>query len=88
MVSTTVLHYTLSIGFTILVIFICYTLYNLSEDLKILKRILLNAEEVSDDINSLKNFIKSSLTSIINLAKLFVQNGGEKKWRKKLKAKK
>ncbi len=65
--SLQILHLSLSIGFLTLVGFLCYALYYLADDLKILKVILGNIENVTTDVDQLRNQIKLGITSLLNM---------------------
>ena len=79
MASQDFLFYSLGLGFLILVGFLSYAAYCLAKSLKTLSLILQDAEDISNDINKLEKGIKSRL---LNLLRIFLKKGGEKKWQK------
>lgn len=75
MLSLNFLYFSLAIGFLILVGFVSYAAFNLSKTLKELTSILLKVDDVAQDAEELKNFIKNG---IVYLKEMFVKKGGDK----------
>ncbi|MDD2823402.1 MAG: hypothetical protein PHQ59_04980 [Candidatus Daviesbacteria bacterium] len=67
MTSQDFLFLSLGTGFLILAGFISYAAYHLAQSLKTLKLILENAEDVSEDIDKLKNTIKFGLLDLLRI---------------------
>lgn len=78
MQSLDFLYYSLGIGFLVLVGFLSYVLYFAAADLKEVKRILENIEQVTD-IDFIGNRIK---LSIMNYVGRFFDKGGDKRGKK------
>ena len=72
MSSLDFLYLSLAIGFLVLVGFISYAAFNLSQTLKKLTSILVKVDDVVKDADDLKNFVKSG---ILNLISMFVKKG-------------
>ncbi len=70
--SVDVLYYSLSVGFLVLVGFMCYVLWELNKDLKILRLVLNNVHDISLDASLLKNNLKLSFFKLIQT---FLQRG-------------
>ena len=75
MTSLNVLYYSLAVGFLVLVGFLSYSAYSLSETLKKLTSILTKVDDVARDVDELKNGIKNG---ILTLMSMFVKKGGDK----------
>ena len=76
MVSQDFLFYSLGIGFLILVGFVSYAAYNLSLTLKELTSILTKVDDIAQDAEDLKNYIKKGIMSFLNL--FVARKGGGK----------
>ena len=77
--SQSFLDYSLAIGFLILVGFLSYAAFNLSQSLKELTSILIKVDDVARDADDLKNSIKSGLISLLSM---FIKKGGERNGKK------
>lgn len=75
MVSLNFLYYSLGVGFLVLVGFLSYAAYNLSQTLKESTSILKKVDNIAKDAEELKNFIKNG---IIYLKDMIFKKGGEK----------
>ena len=75
MVSQDFLYYSLGVGFLILVGFLSYTAYQLAQSLKTLNLILQNAEDITNDVDMLKNGVKFGF---LNILSMFLKKGGKK----------
>lgn len=73
--SLDILYYSLAAGFLILVGFLSYAAFNLSQTLKESTSILKKVDAIAKDAEELKNYIKSG---ILYLKSLFVKKGGDK----------
>ncbi len=73
--SYDLLNYSLAIGFLVLVGFVSYSAFNLSNTLKELTSILEKVDAIAKDAEELKDFIKKG---IIYLKDMFVKKGGVK----------
>jgi len=65
--SLDILHFSLSLGFIILVGFLAYVLYYLGQALKSLNHVLENTEDITRDVNMLKNGVKLGILNILNI---------------------
>ncbi len=65
--SLDLLHYSISFGFLILVGFFAYALYYLAQALKSLKHVLENTEDITNDVNMLKNGVKLGILNFLNI---------------------
>ena len=65
MFSLDTLYFSLAIGFLALSGFTCYVLYELAQDLKAFRRILLNVDNITN-MDLIGNKIKYSIFSLIN----------------------
>ena len=74
MQSLNILYYSLAIGFLVLVGFVSYAAFNLSQTLKKLTSILNKVDDIATDADYLKNTIKSGL---LNLMSMFIKKGGD-----------
>ena len=75
MTSQDILYYSLAIGFLILVGFVSYAAFSLSKTLKKLTSILEKVDDITKDVDELKNFIKYGILALKNM---LVEKGGEK----------
>ncbi len=75
MASQDILYYSLAVGFLILVGFVSYAAFSLSKTLKELSSILEKVDDITKDVEELKNHIKNG---ILYLKKMLVGKGGEK----------
>lgn len=75
MTSLDLLYVSLAVGFLILVGFVSYAAYNLSRTLKELTSILEKVDDITKDVDELKNHIKNG---ILYLKDLLVRKGGDK----------
>lgn len=75
MTSLDLLYFSLAIGFLILVGFVSYAAYNLSRTLKELTSILEKIDDITKDVDELKNHIKNG---ILYLKNMLVRKGGDK----------
>jgi hypothetical protein len=75
MFSLNLLYFSLSIGFLILVGFLSYAAFNLSQTLKKTTSILVKVDDIAKDANDLKNTIKFE---VLNLISMFLKKGGVK----------
>ena len=69
------LFYSLGIGFLILIGFLSYAAFSLSQTLKNLTSILVKIDDIAKDADDLKNKIK---LGILNLMSMFLKKGGVK----------
>lgn len=76
MFSLNFLYYSLAIGFLILVGFISYAAFSLSQTLNKLTSILIKVDDIAKDADDLKNTIKGGILGLISM---FMNKGGEKK---------
>lgn len=65
--SLNFLYYSLGIGFLILVGFCSYSFYNLSKSLKEVTSILTKVDDITKDVESLKDLIKSGLLYLVSM---------------------
>lgn len=65
--SLNFLYYSLGIGFLVLVIFISYAFYNLSNILKKLTSILIKVDDITKDVNDLKNLVKNGILYLLSM---------------------
>ena len=65
--SLNVLYYSLSIGFLVLVGFLSYAAFNLSKTLKELTSILVKIDDITKDVEDLKNLIKDGIIYLRNM---------------------
>lgn len=75
MIPLDFLYYSLGIGFLILVVFLSYVAISLSQTLKRLTSILVKVDDITKDVNDLKDFIKNG---IFYLKDMFTKKGGDK----------
>ena len=75
MTSQDFLFYSLGIGFLILVGFLSYAAFNLSQTLKKSTSILEKVDDITKDVDDLKNVIKHGIQYLMNL---FTKKGGDK----------
>jgi hypothetical protein len=75
MVSQNFLYYALGVGFLILVGFLSWAIFSLSETLKKLTSILVKIDDVAKDADDLKNYVKSGILYLVNM---FIKSGGDK----------
>ncbi|MCX6705741.1 MAG: DUF948 domain-containing protein [Candidatus Woesebacteria bacterium] len=75
MTSLDLLYFSLAIGFLTLVGFVSYAAYNLSRTLKELTSILEKIDDITKDVDELKNHIKNG---ILYLKNMLVRKGGDK----------
>ncbi len=75
MSSLNFLYYSLGIGFLILVGFLSYAAFNLSQTLKKSTSILDKVDDITKDVDDLKNVIKHGTQYLMNI---FVKKGGDK----------
>lgn len=61
------LYYSLGIGFLVLVIFISYAFYNLSNILKKLTSILIKVDDITKDVDDLKNLVKNGILYLLSM---------------------
>lgn len=80
MTSQYFLHYSLAIGFLVLVGFLSYAVYNLSQSLKKTTSILTRADLLAKDVEDFKNFIKQGISYLTGLV---VKRGGDKNGKQK-----
>ncbi len=62
-----ILYYILTFGFIVLVIFISYAAYQLTQTLKSLKRLIDEVEDTTKDVNLIKNRVKGVALSSLAL---------------------
>lgn len=77
-------YYAISIGFLILVGFLCYAAYHVGSTLKSLKILIEELEENTREFNAIKNKVRMGVVAAIgSVVKLFLQRrrGGEKNGR-------
>lgn len=74
MSSQDILHYSLAIGFIVLVGFLSYAAYSLSQTLKKLTSILTKVDDLAKDADNLKNYLKDGIFKLISM---FTKKGGE-----------
>lgn len=79
MVSLNVLYYSLAIGFLILVGFLSYAAFNLSQTFRKSTSILKKVDDIAEDAEELKNFLKQGT---IYLKDIFFKKGGDKHGKK------
>lgn len=65
--SLNFLYYSLGIGFLVLVIFISYAFYNLSNILKKLTSILIKVDDITKDVDDLKNLVKNGILYLLSM---------------------
>lgn len=71
-----VLYFSLSIGFLILVGFVSYAMYRLSLTLDSLKVVLDDVEDITHDVQQMKNSVKGGITgTFFRIAKLIKRRG-------------
>ncbi len=75
MLSQDFLFYSLGIGFLVLVGFLSYAAYQLAQSLRTLNLILQNAEDITSDVDMIKNGVKFGF---LNILSMFLKKGGEK----------
>lgn len=75
MIPLDFLYYSLGIGFLILVGFLSYAAISLSQTLKRMTSILVKVDDITKDVEDLKDFIKNG---VIYLKNILVKKGGEK----------
>ncbi len=61
------LYYSLGVGFLVFVGFASYTLFNLSKTLKTSTSILLKVDEITKDVESLKDIIKNGIIYLLGM---------------------
>ena len=76
MASSDFLYYSLGIGFLILVGFVSYAAFSISKTLNKLTSILIKVDDIANDTDDLKNYIKGG---ILGLLSMFLKKGGVKK---------
>ncbi len=85
MFSLDFLYYSLGVGFLILIGFLCYAIYHLTQSIKSMNTILNKVDNVTDSIELISNQVKFGL---FHLAGRFLKKGGDlvngKKRRKKV----
>jgi hypothetical protein len=74
MTSQDLLNISLSLGFLILVGFLCWGVINLVDTLKSVKRLVDNTEDITKDVRMVKNQLKSGVLTGIGTA-LNILNG-------------
>lgn len=67
MISINVLYYSLAIGFLILVGFVSLAFYNLSQTLKWSTSILTKVDNITKDVEDLKNIIKHTIQYLMSI---------------------
>ena len=67
MTSLNVLYYSLAVGFLVLVGFLSYAAFNLSQTLKESTLILKKIDDIAKDAKDLKNAIKGGIQFLINM---------------------
>lgn len=67
MISQDFLFYSLGLGFLILVGFISYAAFNLSKTLKEATSILVKVDDITKDVESLKDVIKNGIFYLMSL---------------------
>lgn len=67
MTSADFMNYSLGIGFLILVGFASYAFYNLSQTLKESTSILTKVDEITKDVNDVKNLIKHGISYLVSM---------------------
>lgn len=65
--STNFLNYSLGVGFLVLVGFISYAFYNLSQALKESTSILKKVDAITKDVESLKDVIKNGILYLVSI---------------------
>jgi len=75
MFSLNLLYYSLAIGFLILVGFLSYAAFNLTQTLKELNLILKRVDDITHDVEDLKNGVK---VGFAYLKKVLARKGGDK----------
>jgi uncharacterized protein YoxC len=75
MASYDFFYYSLGLGFLILVGFVSYTLFSLSKALKELTLILEKVDDITKDVDELKNVIKNG---VLFLKHMIIKKGGDK----------
>ncbi len=65
--SVNFLHYSIGTGFLVLVGFISYAFYNLSKSLKETTSILTKVDDITKDVESLKDIIKSGILYLVSM---------------------
>jgi hypothetical protein len=75
MSSQDFLYYSLGIGFLVLVGFLSYTAFTLSKTLKNLTSIFEKVDDITEDVDKLKNIFKSGIVYLMNI---FSKKGGDK----------
>lgn len=65
--SLNFLYYSLGVGFLILVGFLSYAAYSLSESLKKISSILIKVDDITKDVESLKDIIKSGILYLVSM---------------------
>jgi hypothetical protein len=65
--SLNFLYASLGIGFLVLVGFISYAFFNLSQALKQSTSILKKVDDITKDVNNLKNLIKSGILYLLSM---------------------
>ncbi len=59
-------HYSIGLGFLVLVGFLSYMLYHLTQTIRTLKTILEETEDITKDVSRLKNSIKFGIFNILS----------------------
>lgn len=67
MISLNFLYYSLGVGFLVLVGFASYAFYNLSKTLKESTSILTKVDDITRDVESLKNVIKNGILYLTSI---------------------
>jgi hypothetical protein len=80
MVSGDFLNYSIGLGFLVLVGFASYAFYNLSQTLKESTSILKKVDDITRDVESLKDIIKNGILYLVSIFKVKEVKGyGNKK---------
>lgn len=79
MVSGDFLNYSIGLGFLILAGFASYAFYNLSLTLKESTSILTKVDDITKDVESLKDVIKNGILYLLNIFKKKEVKGNDKK---------
>ena len=80
MESINFLHYSIGAGFLILVGFISYAFYNFSNSLKEVTSILTKVDDITKDVESLKDVIKNGILYLVSMfSKKVVRKNDNKK---------
>lgn len=67
MISLNFLYYSLGIGFLVLVGFLSFAAYSLSESLKKISSILVKVDDVAKDAENLKDLIKNGVIYLMGM---------------------